>query len=242
MENEVQNTPTPGSQTVSQKATQTPIQTPEAPKQKSWLVIGLVLLVLLLLGTTGFLAYQNIQLRKQVAGIPPTPSSTVGAPTPTATALSPTTVESTPTQEPMTNWKGYTNDKYNFTFKYPSDWEYQENFSKTQNTIDYLQITLAKSEYFNPIPEGNPMILITVTETTDKNKLSVYQNTEVVKTIVIGGITAEERKHKVSTVGSKYVTFFNNNNAYEIESRMHTQSIEHQEIFDRILSTFTFIQ
>jgi len=242
MENEVQKTPTSEAQITPREATQQSTQASGAPKQKSWAVIGLTALVLFFLGTTGFLTYQNFQLRKQVAGIPPTPSSTVGTPTPTATASSPTTVESTPTQEPMTNWKSYTNDRYNFTFKYPSDWEYQENSSKTQNTIDYLQITLAKSEYFNPIPKGNPMILITITETTDKDKLSVYQNTEVVRTMVIGGITAEERKHKTSTIDSKYITFVNNNNTYEVESRMHTQSTEHQETFDQILSTLTFIQ
>lgn len=40
--------------------------TPEALNQKHWLIIALIVLVLILLGTTGFLVYQNYQLRKQI--------------------------------------------------------------------------------------------------------------------------------------------------------------------------------
>ena len=87
MENEEQNTPTSKSQTVSQGTIQSSTQTPEIPKQKSWAVIGLVILVFLLLGTTGYLAYQNNQIAKQKDSqlqpttFPGTSSSTVSVPT-----------------------------------------------------------------------------------------------------------------------------------------------------------------
>ncbi|MBD3279163.1 MAG: hypothetical protein GF390_00445 [Candidatus Pacebacteria bacterium] len=233
MGTKAQNNPIPEAQIAPQGAAQ-------PPKQKPWPIIGLIVLVLLLLGTTSYFAYQNYQLKKKISQYQPPPSLAVNIPTPVPTASIPKTVDSKPTLEPITDWKIYTNDKYNFTFKYPGDWEYQENYSKTQNAIDYLQITLAKSEYFNPIPKGNPLITITVTETVDQDKLSVYQNTKVVKTIVIGGITAEERKHATSTADFKYVTFINNGNTYEIESQMHSQSTDHQEVFDQILSTLNF--
>lgn len=209
--------------------------------ENNWLIFGLVFFCLAALGITGVLAYQNHQLKKQVENLSrgtEVTSTKALQPTPTSTTSTPSP---TPTIDPVANWKTYTSEKYNFSFKYPSSWDYQKVSSKTQNTIDYLQITLAKSEYFNPIPKGNPLILISITETTDKNKLSVYQNTEIIKTIVIGGITAEERKHKTPTVDSKYITFFNNNAAYEFESRVHSQDPEHQNIFDQILSTFQFI-
>jgi hypothetical protein len=89
MENETQNTPTPEAQTASQEVTQSPTQTPEAPKQKSWLIIGLVILVLLLLGTTGFLAYQNYQLKQQISKevreIKSSPTPTLISPSPAPT-------------------------------------------------------------------------------------------------------------------------------------------------------------
>jgi hypothetical protein len=234
MESKTQITPEFETKKTSQEITQTIVQNPNNTKQKSFLFISLTILVLILLGTTGFFAYQNYQLKQQIAekmallDVKSGKIDQMEIADPTSTA------------DPTADWKIYTNDKYGFTFKYPNDWEYQENYSKTQNTIDYLQITLAKSEYFNPIPKGNPLIMLSLIETTDQNKLSIYQNTEIVKTIVIGEITAEERKHMTPTVDSKYVTFINNDISYEIESQMHTQSIEHQEVFDQILSTFKF--
>ncbi len=195
------------------------------------------LLIALLLGISSLFAYKYYELKQQIDNQQPTPSDLVAkvitiSPSP---ALSPK-----PTTDPVADWKTYTNDKYNFSFKYPSGWDYREVSSKTQNTIDYLQVTLAKSEHFSPIPKGNPSVMISITETTDESKLSVYQITEVIKTIVIGGMTAEEREHKTPTVDSKYITFFRNNVAYEFESRMHSQDSEHQSIFDQILSTFKF--
>jgi len=63
------NTPISEVQTASQEVTQSPVQTPETPKKKSWLIVGLVALVLLLLGTTGFFVYQNYQLKQQASEI-----------------------------------------------------------------------------------------------------------------------------------------------------------------------------
>jgi len=235
MQKEEQNTPISETQVNPQKVTQSVTQIPEPTKQKLRLIIDLLVLVLLILGITGYLVYQNYQLKQEIVQKQPTSTSL-----PEVTKQ-PETPNAIPNEELTTNWKTYSNTKYNFTFKYPNGWKYQENYSKTQKTIDYLQITLAKSEYFNPIPKGNPMIIITVTETTDRDKLSVYQNTEVIETTTVGGVTAEERRHKTPTVDSKYITFFKNNNAYDLESRMHNQNEEHQEIFNQIVLSFKFI-
>ena len=87
---------------------------PEAPapaavnKTSANLTVPLVLLLLLSLGGTGYLAYQNMQLQKQIAG---TKTISYASPSPSASA----------TPDPTANWKTYTDPKGFFTFKYPSD-------------------------------------------------------------------------------------------------------------------------
>jgi hypothetical protein len=101
---EIQNIKTtiPEAQTAPQKVTHSSVQTPETPKKKPWLIIGLVALVLLFMGTTGFFAYQNYQLRQQVlqeqtVPLPEVTETPTPSPVPTINPqddLTPTTVPS----------------------------------------------------------------------------------------------------------------------------------------------------
>jgi hypothetical protein len=76
---------------------------PQAPvKSSKFPVIPFLLVILvLLLASTGFLYYQNINLQKQISSLKNT--------TPTTTP------------DPTANWKTYTNDKLGFSFKYPGE-------------------------------------------------------------------------------------------------------------------------
>jgi hypothetical protein len=76
MENEAQNTPISETQVTPQEAV------PETPNKKPWLIIGLTALNLLLLGTTGYLAYQNYQLREQITQKQSTPLPEAISPSP----------------------------------------------------------------------------------------------------------------------------------------------------------------
>jgi len=116
--NVVQNTPASEAQPVPQGATQPVTQISEASKQKSWLVIGLAILVLLLLGTTSFFAYQNSQLKQQILQKPPTPLPKV--------TKQPEIPSPTPNIDSTTNWKRYNNSKYGFAFKYPDEFYLKE--------------------------------------------------------------------------------------------------------------------
>ncbi len=69
----------------------------------------LALIAFILLLSTGFLAYQNMKLQKQILALKTTPS-----PTPT------------PILDETANWKTYTNQKYGYLVKYPPDWKYTE--------------------------------------------------------------------------------------------------------------------
>ncbi len=77
---------------------------PDMPKSSNTrLIVLFSALILIFSGATGFLYYQNQQLKSMLA--------TYQAPSPTPTA----------TPDPTANWKTYTDTKYNFTFKYPNN-------------------------------------------------------------------------------------------------------------------------
>ncbi len=98
MEKEVvqsSDTTTLEAQSEPQEVAQPAVQVPEAPRQKPWLFIGVSALVLLLLGITGFFAYQNYQLKKQVSETKPgTTPSLVTSPQLTSVEQSPTSAVS----------------------------------------------------------------------------------------------------------------------------------------------------
>lgn len=130
MENEAQNTPTLETQAAPQEAAKPSAQTPELPKQKPWVVIGLTLLVLLLLGTTGFFAYQNHQLKKQVGKTQPSSIPTDYIPTPTTVTLklTPSPVQTKPPE----GWVKHAVEKLlNISFYTPKD--YEINSEKTDS-------------------------------------------------------------------------------------------------------------
>jgi hypothetical protein len=110
MENEVQSNSTSEAQVAPQEAAH------ETPKPKSWLVVGLAVLVLLLLGTTGYLAYQNYQLKQEVTQKKPTPT-----PLPEITKQ-PEISSPTPTIDPTTNWETYEYPDLKFKIKFPQGW------------------------------------------------------------------------------------------------------------------------
>lgn len=88
---------------------------PELPKAfLKWIIIGIILL---LLAATSVFAYKLI-LRNKVT-TPPEPTSTASAqPTPTPQTIN---VNPSPTPDPTANWKIYTNTKYKFELKYPTN-------------------------------------------------------------------------------------------------------------------------
>jgi hypothetical protein len=78
---------------------------PQPPKDNHWItIVSMTLFVLMSLGVIVFLYYQNQQLKSMLATYQTQPS-----PIPTATA------------DPIANWKTFTNTKYSYSFKYPTN-------------------------------------------------------------------------------------------------------------------------
>ncbi|HSX48944.1 MAG TPA: hypothetical protein VLE44_01680 [Candidatus Saccharimonadales bacterium] len=100
-----------------------PLVNPLVSKTTNPLMIGLVVLVLLLLGATGFLAYQNMQLQKEVTQMKTSQVTVGSSPTPIAYASQTPSTSATP--DLTAGWKTY--NKNNFTFKYPTDVTLGEN-------------------------------------------------------------------------------------------------------------------
>lgn len=116
------------------KQTETPTS-PEEKKPAKLPVIILSILLIISLGISGFLAYQNFKLKRQITQLLSTPS--------------PTTI---PTTDPTTDWKTYTNPEHNYTIKYPSNYILDELYPK------YVSIKIPK----NPEePDGEVISLIT---------------------------------------------------------------------------------
>src|SRR5260221_8254645 len=106
-----------------------------AKKSSPVLTIILVLLLLLSLGSTGYFAYQNMMLQKQIAGVKKE-AMMVASPTPTSMAYySPTPSASA---DPTAGWKTYTNTKYDFVIKYPLDW-HVDDFSSTASSLGFVK-------------------------------------------------------------------------------------------------------
>lgn len=118
------------------------------PKPK-FPVMYLVLLLasLVLLASTAFLYYQNIQLKNMLINYQTQPTS---SPTPVSTT------------DPTANWKTYTDAKYNFSFKYPQSLEI------TPVTSDSTSLK-ANPEYFVGVTGSDVIYLSLFLYKSDKN-------------------------------------------------------------------------
>lgn len=97
-----------------------PIPTPPQPKKPIVLIIFAILLFL----STIFLAYQNLQLKKQILILQTTPT--------------PPTSLTTPTPDPTENWKTHRSEKYYLQFKYPNDIPVEIIQTDSANSIQFI--------------------------------------------------------------------------------------------------------
>jgi len=91
-----------------------PIPQPAPTGKTPWVFITVIVI---LLGVASYFGYQNYQLKQQLTAQAPTPTpatTVVNSPTPTSTPI--------PTSDPTANWKtyAYTENGFNFSFKYPT--------------------------------------------------------------------------------------------------------------------------
>lgn len=102
----------------------TAVQVSEPKTKFSVMYLVLSLIILALLASTIFLYYQNMQLKNMLAGYQAQPTV---SPTPTI-HQSPV-----PSNDPIANWKTYTNTKLGFEIKYPPSVQVNKEFNDQYN-------------------------------------------------------------------------------------------------------------
>lgn len=187
MENEVQSNSTSQAQVGSQK------KVSKTPKQKFWITVGLTALIVLLLGTNGYLTYRNYQLKQKVAQKQPTPKplpevtkqAKILSPIPTKKQTSESEssldydggISPKPTIGQTSDWKTYTNSYGKYLLKYPEDWVLQ-NSTDAESALDNPtpNNVLGSELKYRDSKNFNNRVSITVNKVSSQNNLAKAKN------------------------------------------------------------------
>jgi len=144
--------------------TVSPATEPNAqPKSKNWLLVGVFVLLIVSLLTTGFLAYQNFQLKKQVQQVQITP------------------VPATPTPDPTADWKTFSNKENGYSIKYPTAWFLNPDKQAPDEIMnlvkDLYSLTIYSGSSHTEIPPGKvPSQVRSITIGGKESKKEVYED------------------------------------------------------------------
>lgn len=204
---------------------------PLTPKT-SWTIPFLLILSILSLAISGYLFWQNQRLQQKLAAVQ-TPSSIVIIPSPSPTLAN----------DPTAEWKLYTNPVHNLLFKYPQDWQLNNQQDKEKLNA---QLTLIKNSaeikmYFKldgiggqgQTYEGKPFTL-SGQNLYQFRKENTYNQTQMV------GITETltESLGVFRFDGKTYSITL----SYPLAMQQTNEALELEKEFDQILSTFKFTQ
>ncbi|MEK7470787.1 MAG: hypothetical protein AAB622_02215 [Patescibacteria group bacterium] len=187
-------------------------QTPEVPKDSHWItILAMALFVIASLAIVAFLYYQNQQLKSMIASY----QTPVASPTPSATV------------DPTSNWKTYTNDKYNFSFKYPgSEWGFSEtNFTGSLNSYQLVN-------------NVNKLVTIDVFVDNSWNGKGGVEKTQ--SNFTLSGIPAFRKSNPLGQNPPSEVIYVENNGKVLTIVLNYDDQTSIPE-FDQILSTFKFL-
>lgn len=142
------------------------------------------------------------------------------------------TVSPIPSLDNTENWKTYIHNMYNFSFKYPNDWEVKNLGEADPKILDFITI--------NPPGKVYDPHAVTISFTSESySEISAKTQTQSKKIIldnveglVIDEIWGDNSKHK--TIYIPYGKILGN-------TIILSGRVEYQGVFNQILSTFRFL-
>lgn len=224
--------------------------TPPVQPQKGKKMMLMIVVHAIVIATIGYLVYQNMQFRKQISLLQPTPIASI-----TPTVL--------PTTDPTANWKTYINNKYKYEIKFPSLWDFNRgpgNLSDTQlsnqRDIDIYDPNLPSENPGTSITikvneldaQGSIKNCTTLEDCIEKSMVWLPKTQEVEngETTFLGQQAKTIKYTRVTPLYSqtwKYVFVILNDNFYSFNLSSETKGFnENQIIFNQSLSTFKFAQ
>jgi len=198
---------------------------PASKKPNQWILAAIILVVIVVIAGI-FILLLNSQ---KSTSTPPS-------------SISPT---SSPITEEVANWKTYTNTKYGYSLKYPSEMRLTEPGNETYLTLDPSQ---EKEQDFHHT------LIVGISVLPNKERLSIDELIEKIQAstsaiqiknkqdVTVGGVKG--KKVIGSALGSDFTKIFI---PYEDSFVVLTASIgiekyqQYVQVFDQILSTFKFI-
>ncbi len=191
--------------------------TPPAPHKK--IPFFLVCLIIILTAVAAFAIYLFLQVRAL------TLEKTSPSPTPTPVA----------SIDPTANWQTYNNDIYNFSLRYPKDWEMAQYLPNSPDVITFQ----SKSSY-DAKSTTNSIVLDVSQACLNTQCLTKYSLDEMVNKrsatkiseIKVGDLMIYKTK---LTAGDIAYMFINDNDFIQLSTD------DQFDILDQILSTFKFI-
>lgn len=179
-------------------------------------LIIIIILIIALLGSLGFVFWQNFIQTKT-------------SNTPTTSTVSTTASTSTPaTTDPTAGWKTYTNSNYKFTFKYPTNYSVKESARIFEENMGAYcqQVSLNENSRLTICDKNSNLTNLGAPDGMDPSSSS---------DLIIGGQAA--KKYVAGDVISYIVLSPGSNRIEMFTSDVSAQNIT---IIEQLLSTFRF--
>lgn len=203
MENQV-NVSDQNNQKIGQNPVSQPVITPEKPKANFLMLGGIVLACFVLFGFGGY------YLGKQSSNSRQYPNNEQSQLGPTATPT--TTPTSQQASNSVTDWKTYTNQKYNFSIQYPNDFKTNEITSQFDDT--FVGITNQQTERERGVDDDKMAISIITGGKDFKRTDFYYGGYEWTKSIleslsnVQNGVNKDHKYDTITKLGDINVAGF----------------------------------
>lgn len=219
-----------------------PSPQPISSKKTQWLMISLIVI---LFGTTGYLGYQNYQLKQQLAGQQPStqPLAQISDSNPT------------PVADLTVDWKIFNNGNYSYSLKYPSTWDTIPSVisgSKSESVGLHNAELLGKIIYLHSDYTQNPTMPFLQIESSSNETQASYntrkQSRPDSQEIVVNEYPAVASKQSSSPEpgtsfdkeGYMYSWFIYNNDLNTIYEITCAEDMKSEDLCNQVMSTFQF--